>query len=262
MRIIRVKYQGRAFYAGLDGERVHSLQNNVGMDDPLTLDQVSIQPLVSPTKIIAVGLNYTDHAEELGMVLTSEPSFFLKPPSSLLDNNGTILVPHGVGRVDYEAELAIVIGQFCKNVSVSQAPDYIFGYTCANDITARDLQSNSKMFGRCKGYDTFCPLGPWVETDLPPENSAVRTLVNGQVRQEGYLKDMIFKPLELVSFISTIMKLTPGDVILTGTPKGVGPIGPGDKVQVEVENVGLLTNTVALDTSEITGTVPTGQRLQ
>lgn len=249
MRIIRVKHKGRAFYAsiGKDGEKLHCLQGDLHYDQPIDFSEVSLMPLVSPSKIVCVGLNFREHAQELAMPLSPEPPFFLKPPSSVLANGQTILLPHGVGRVDYEAELAIVVGQFCRNVRPEEAADVIFGYTCANDVTARDLQKGAPMMGRCKGYDTFCPLGPWIETDMPPLSSGIRTLVNDEVRQQGLLQDMLVPPLELVSYISCVMSLSPGDVILTGTPKGVGPILPGEKVQVEVDNVGVLVNDVQLD---------------
>ena len=245
MRIIRVRHNGRVFYASLGEDHMLTcLQRNLGYAEPLPMSEVSLMPLVAPSKISCVGLNFRDHAAEIDMPLSAEPSFFLKPPSSLLGNGQTILLPRNVGRIDYEAELAVIIGQHCRHVSPEQAAGYVFGYTCANDVTARDLQQGERMFGRCKGYDTFCPLGPWIETGMPPEDSAVRAVVNGEVRQQGILRDMIANPLELISYLSGIMSLTPGDVILTGTPKGVGPIAPGDTVQIEVENVGVLFNSV------------------
>lgn len=251
MRIICVRHNGRAFYAAMgEDNTLTCLQHNLGYSEPLPMTEVSLLPLVAPSKIICVGLNFRDHAAELDMPLSAEPSFFLKPPSSLLGNGQTIRLPRNVGRIDYEAELAVIMGQHCRNVTPAQARDYVFGYTCANDVTARDLQKNERMFGRCKGYDTFCPLGPWIETELPPENATVRAVVNGEVRQEGVLADMIVPPLELVSYLSGIMSLTPGDVILTGTPRGVGPIAPGDTVQIEVQNVGVLFNSVEWDDAD------------
>lgn len=263
MRIIRVRHNGRAFYASLGEEgALTCLQHDLGYNEPLSMAEVSLLPLVAPSKIICVGLNFRDHAEEIGMPLSAEPSFFLKPPSSLLGNGQTILMPQGVGRIDYEAELAVIMGQHCRNVSPAQAGEYVFGYTCANDVTARDLQKNERMFGRCKGYDTFCPLGPWIETELPPEDAAVRTVINGEVRQQGVLRDMIVPPLALVSYLSGIMSLTPGDVILTGTPKGVGPIAAGDTVQIEVEHVGVLFNNVEWDDQDFGGADAPGHLLQ
>lgn len=247
MRIVRVRHNSKAFYASIgDDGYFTSLQHGAG-SAVLSPDEVSLLPLVAPSKIICVGLNFRDHAKELNMPLPTEPAFFLKPPSSLLSNGQNILIPRGVGQVDYEAELAVVIGQHCRNVTPTQAADFVFGYTCANDVTARDLQKGEQMFGRCKGFDTFCPLGPWIETDMPPKNAGIRTLINGQVRQQGKISDMIASPLELVSAISRVMTLTPGDVILTGTPRGVGPICPGDTVRIEIDKVGELMSGVEWD---------------
>lgn len=263
MRIIRVRHNGRAFYASIGEEnKLTCLQNNLGYHDPVGMEEVSIQPLVAPSKIICVGLNFRDHARELDMPLSDEPSFFLKPPSSLINNGQTIVLPKDAGQVDYEAELAIVMGQHCRNVTPAQAKDYVFGYTCGNDVTARDLQKNERMFGRCKGYDTFCPLGPWIETELPAPDAGIRTLVNGKLCQEGSLRDMIVPPLGLVSFISRVMSLSPGDVILTGTPKGVGPIAAGDTVQVEVDGIGALFNNVEWEAPELDGGGAANHRLQ
>lgn len=250
MRILRVEHQGRAFYAALEEsqeageERLTCLQSHLAINRPLALSEVRILPLVAPSKVICVGLNYADHAAELNFSLRKEPAFFLKPPSAIIGNGQAICLPPNVGRVDYEAELAIVIGQACAHIRPEEAPDYIFGYTCANDVTARDLQKDEPMFGRSKGYDTFCPIGPWIETVAPPMHSAIRTVINGKVKQEGTLADMLVKPLDLVSYISSIMTLLPGDLILTGTPKGVGSIEEGDTVQIEIENVGVLFNGV------------------
>ncbi|MBO4316815.1 MAG: fumarylacetoacetate hydrolase family protein [Mailhella sp.] len=198
----------------------------------------------APGKIIAAGLNYHAHAAELGWPRPEAPAFFLKPPSSLIGDGETIIMPTGVGRVDYEAELALVIARECRNVNEAQAPEYIFGYTCANDVTARDLQAQSQMFGRCKGYDTFCPLGPYIETNPPSPDAAIKTMVNGEVRQEGRIGEMIASPARLVSFISSVMTLKKGDVILTGTPSGIGPILPGDTVSVSIDGIGTLSNPV------------------
>lgn len=244
MRIIRVRHNGRAFYASLNEDSVTCLHSHLGYTGPIDLRDVQLAPLVAPSKIICVGLNYRDHAAELDMPLRAEAPFFLKPPSSIIENGQSILLPERVGRVDFEGELAVVMGQSCYKISPKQAKDYVFGYTCANDVTARDLQKGEVMFGRCKGYDTFCPLGPWIETDLPPEDSYIRTKVNHVVQQSALLSEMIFSPLELVSHVSQVMTLLPGDVILTGTPSGVGPVEEGDIVVVEIENVGILTNSV------------------
>ena len=245
MRVIRVKYRDLIFYAALEGESVSALDRGVGLKEPIGLDQVTILPLVVPTKIVCVGLNYHAHAQELNKAIPEEPLLFFKPPSALIGHGEAIIHPRQSRDVHYEGELAMVIGKPCRNVSVSEAASYVFGFTCANDVTARDLQVKDGLYARAKGFDTFCPLGPWLETDFRSlEDQAIQTSVNGQVRQEGRTSDMIVSPFELISFISGIMTLNPGDVLLTGTPPGVGPMQPGDTVRVTIEGVGLLENTV------------------
>jgi 2-keto-4-pentenoate hydratase/2-oxohepta-3-ene-1,7-dioic acid hydratase in catechol pathway len=245
MRVIRVKYRDLIFYAALEGEAVSALDRGVGLKDPIGLDQVAILPLVVPTKIVCVGLNYHAHAQELNKAIPEEPLLFLKPPSAMIGHGEAIVHPRQSQDVHYEGELALVMGKPCRNVSVSEAASYVFGFTCANDVTARDLQVKDGLYARAKGFDTFCPLGPWLETDFRSlEDQAIQTSVNGQVRQEGRTSDMIVSPFELISFISGIMTLNPGDVLLTGTPPGVGPMQPGDTVRVTIEGVGLLENPV------------------
>ena len=200
---------------------------------------------VSPTKIVCVGRNYAEHAKELGNEAPPEPILFLKPPSAILDPGGTIVRPAASQRVDFEGELAIVIGRQVKNVKAAEWRDYVLGFACANDVTARDLQKKDGQFTRGKGFDTFCPVGPCIETELDVSNLRVTTRVNGDVRQDGSTSQMMFSCAFLVEFISGIMTLMPGDVILTGTPAGVGPLNSGDVVQVEVEGIGVLTNHVA-----------------
>ncbi len=245
MRLIRAFYKGKAFYGALSENKLYPLDKHLKGEGPFPLTEVDILPLVVPTKIICVGLNYTDHAEELGMEIPEEPMLFLKPPSSVIGTGEYIVYPSLSRRVDYEGELAVVIGKTGKKISVEKAPEYIFGYTCANDVTARDLQQRDSQFTRAKGFDTFCPLGPWIETDFREmEALTIRTKVNGELRQEGNTSNMIISPYELVSYISNIMTLMPGDVILTGTPKGVGELKPGDEVHVEIEGLGTLINKV------------------
>ena len=200
---------------------------------------------VTPTKIVCVGRNYAEHAKELGNEAPSEPILFLKPPSAILEPGGTIVRPAASQRVDFEGELAIVIGREAKNVKASNWRDYVLGFACANDVTARDLQKKDVQFTRGKGFDTFCPIGPCLETELDVANLRVTTRVNGETRQDGSTSQMIFSCAFLVEFINAIMTLMPGDVILTGTPAGVGPLAAGDVVQVEVEGIGVLTNHVA-----------------
>lgn len=208
-------------------------------------EDVRILPPAAPTKIVAVGRNYAEHAKELGNVAPAEPILFLKPPSALLAHGGTIVRPPVSERVDHEGELAIVIGRRARNVAAAAWRDYVAGFTCANDVTARDLQKKDVQFTRGKGFDTFCPLGPCLETDLDPSKLRLVTRVNGEVRQDGTTADMIFDCAFLIEFISSIMTLEPGDVILTGTPSGVGPLQGGDVVEVEIEGIGTLRNPVA-----------------
>jgi 2-keto-4-pentenoate hydratase/2-oxohepta-3-ene-1,7-dioic acid hydratase in catechol pathway len=200
---------------------------------------------VTPTKIVCVGRNYADHAKELGNEAPPEPIIFLKPPSALLDPEGTIVRPPQSQRVDFEGELAIVIGREAKNVKAAAWRDYVLGFACANDVTARDLQKKDGQFTRGKGFDTFCPIGPCVETELDVASLRVTTRVNGETRQDGSTSQMIFSCAFLIEFITAVMTLLPGDVILTGTPAGVGPLNAGDTVEVEIEGIGVLRNVVA-----------------
>ena len=201
-------------------------------------------PLSAPGKIIAVGLNYRSHAAELGMELPREPLIFLKPPSAVIAAGEAIVLPPQSRRVDFEGELAVVIGKRARNLDVAEAEKCVLGYTCANDVTARDLQERDGQWTRAKSFDTFCPLGPHVESEALAPGTLVESYVNGEPRQGAPIADMIFSPLKLVSFISGIMTLEPGDVILTGTPPGVGPLAAGDRVQVKIADIGELTNTV------------------
>ena len=198
-----------------------------------------------PTKIVAVGRNYAEHAKELGNEPPSEPIIFLKPPSALLPHEGTIIRPPQSERVDHEGELAMVIGKRAHNVKTASWRDFLKGFTCANDVTARDLQKKDVQFTRGKSFDTFCPIGPCIETDLDPADLSLVTRVNGQIRQNGRTSMMIFPCSTLIEFITGVMSLEPGDVILTGTPAGVGPLQSGDTVEVEIEGIGTLRNHVA-----------------
>jgi 2-keto-4-pentenoate hydratase/2-oxohepta-3-ene-1,7-dioic acid hydratase in catechol pathway len=201
--------------------------------------------VVAPSKIVCVGRNYAEHAKELGNEAPTEPILFLKPPSAVLAPGGTIVRPPQSQRVDFEGELAIVISRRARGVPRAQWRDYILGFTCANDVTARDLQKKDVQFTRGKSFDTFCPIGPEIETDLDPSALSLVTRVNGEVKQNGNTRDMIFKPDFLIEFITSVMTLCPGDVILTGTPSGVGPLNAGDDVEVEIEGIGTLRNHVA-----------------
>ncbi len=246
MRVVRVRYMEQTFYASLDSEHVRPLDRNVRAPQSLPLEEVELMRPVQPTKVVCVGLNYRAHAEELGRKLPEEPLLFLKPPSAVVGSGEPIQLPGQSEKVHYEGELAVVMGRVCRHVQPEEAPGHIFGYCCANDVTARDLQERDVQYTRAKGFDTFCPLGPCIETELDPERGVeIRTLQNGEIRQQGTTRDMIFSPARLVSFISGIMTLTPGDVILTGTPPGVGPLAHGDTIRVEIQGPGALENRVA-----------------
>jgi len=251
LKILRFESDGNAFYGLLDpgtgkireiaGPPFDTVQVT---GRGYSLDDVRVLAPVTPSKIVAVGLNYRDHAREMGKAIPEEPLLFLKAPSALNRPGGDIVYPRASRRVDHEAELAVVIGRTAKDVKRKDAPSVILGYTCINDVTARDLQVKDGLYARAKGFDTFAPLGPWIETELDPSALAIRCLVNGQVRQDGNTREMAATVPELVEYISHIMTLNPGDVIATGTPPGVGPVQVGDEIRIEVEGIGALTNRV------------------
>ncbi len=199
---------------------------------------------VAPSKIIGIGSNYRDHAAEMGRPVPSRPKVFLKAPSAIVGPGAFIELPPGTEQVDHEAELGVVIGRRASRVSVDDALGCVHGYTAVNDVTARDFQREDGVFARAKGFDTFCPVGPAVVSGLDPAALAVRALVDGVVRQNGSTRDMVFSVAELISFVSHVMTLEPGDLIATGTPAGVGRLAAGVRVTVEVEGVGVLTNPV------------------
>jgi len=208
------------------------------------LKEVKVLPPVHPSKVIAIGINYRDHAEEFGHDIPSEPVLFMKPSTSIIGHEDEIVYPASSRRVDYEAEIAAVVKQKAFRVSPEEARRYILGYTCLNDVTARDLQRKDGQWTRGKSFDTFCPIGPVIETELNPDNVNIRSRLNGELRQSSNTKNFIFDIFHLVSFISHIMTLLPGDIITTGTPSGVGEMNPGDTVEVEVEGIGILRNRV------------------
>lgn len=199
---------------------------------------------VVPTKIIAVGINYSDHAREMGRELPRQPLIWFKATTSLLPDGGKIEIPFPKNRTDFEAELAIVIGRKVRNVTPAAASRYIFGYTASQDISDRTIQKAESQWARCKSFDTFTPLGPLVETKIDPNGLNIQLFQNGQLRQNSNTSQLIFKPADIVSFVSTNLTLLPGDVILTGTPSGVGPIQSGDKLEVRIEGLAPLNNTV------------------
>lgn len=208
------------------------------------LDEVRVLAPVVPSKLIFVGLNYVDHAEELGMDLPAEPLMFFKPPSSVIGHLEAVVHPTDSERLDYEGELAVVIGRRARNVPASRALAHVAGYTIANDVTARDFQLPSTQWTKAKAWDTFGPIGPWVETDVDPGAVTVETFLNGELRQQSNTKNLYFGVDQLVSYASRLMTLEPGDVIATGTPSGVGVMKPGDRVEVRLSGIGSLVNPV------------------
>lgn len=209
---------------------------------PLT--GVSLLPPSQPTKIVCVGRNYIDHAKELGNEVPKIPLIFMKPPSSIIADGESIILPPQSKQVEHEAELVVVIGKRGKNITAEEASDYIFGYTVGNDITARDLQRTDELWTRAKGFDTFCSFGPWIDTEFDPSDAVVTCRVNGQMRQMASTRDMVFNIGVLIAYVSSIMTLEPGDLLFTGTPAGVGVLEDGDVVDVEIEGLAKLSNPV------------------
>lgn len=245
----RFQKSNETFYAKVvDGELFRLRGDVFGSPSfdrkPVSRKGVKTLVPVVPSKVIAVGLNYVEHARETGKPLPRTPLFWLKATTSLIADGGKIEIPFPEHRTDYEAELAIVIGRKIRNVTSTQAPRYIFGYTTAQDISDRTIQSAESQWARCKSFDTFTPLGPFVETQMDPANLTIQLFQNGHLRQNSNTSQLIFKPAELVSFISTNLTLLPGDVILTGTPSGIGPIRSGDRLEVRIQGLAPLVNIV------------------
>lgn len=228
----------------LKGDPIYS--GIVPTETKVDLSEVKLlTPVIPRSKVVCIGKNYADHAAEMNSVVPDEPIIFLKPNTSVIGPNDTIQWPRISDRVDFEGELAIVIGRICKDVPIERFGDVIFGYTIANDVTARDLQSKDGQWTRAKGFDTFCPLGPWIETDFVVGNQIISTTVDGETKQSEPLSSMIFKIPEIIAFVTQVMTLLPGDVILTGTPAGIGPMAAGSTVAVSIEGIGTLTNKVS-----------------
>jgi 2-keto-4-pentenoate hydratase/2-oxohepta-3-ene-1,7-dioic acid hydratase in catechol pathway len=251
MRIVRLQQAGAARYAKLvDEQRAVLLSDapwrgGVATDVDLVLAEHELLVPVEPTKIVCVGRNYGAHARELGNEIPTEPLLFLKPPSALCAPGAAITLPAASSRVEHEAELGIVMGRRLRAATPEEARSAIFAITCVNDVTARDIQRKEVQFTRAKSFDTFCPVGPHLETSLPDlANLSIIARVNGEARQHGNTRDMIFSVPRLIAFISSVMTLEPGDLISTGTPEGVGPLRPGDQVEIEVGGVGVLRNLV------------------
>jgi 2-keto-4-pentenoate hydratase/2-oxohepta-3-ene-1,7-dioic acid hydratase in catechol pathway len=249
VRLVRFRH-GERIATGFVSEGAVRVIRGTFFEDPvptgedIPLADVRLLAPVIPSKVVAVARNYPEHAAELGNPLPETPMVFFKPATSVIGPGGPIPIPEGTERVDHEAELAMVIGRLCRRVAEADASRFVLGYTCANDITARDWQKADGQWARAKGSDGFCPLGPWVETEVDPSDLAVTSRVNGEARQSGRTSDMVFSPAALIAFMSRTITLLPGDVVLTGTPPGVGPIRPGDRVEVEVEGIGVLENGV------------------
>jgi 2-keto-4-pentenoate hydratase/2-oxohepta-3-ene-1,7-dioic acid hydratase in catechol pathway len=251
-RYARLADGGRAFYALVEGDRVRELPGVPfsGSDRPgdsRPLAGLTWLPPCTPRTIVCVGRNYRAHAAELGNEVPRQPLLFLKPPSALLPHRGVIRLPAVSQRVDYEGEIAVVIGRTARRVPESRALEHVFGYTCLNDVTARDLQRQDIQFTRAKGFDTFCPVGPAITAGLDHETLAILTLVNGALRQSAGALEMLFGIPALISYVTGVMTLSPGDLIATGTPAGVGPLAAGDEVTVSIEGVGDLVNRVEAD---------------
>jgi len=248
-RIIRIEHDGAARFGRLRGESVELLSDAPWRGGTPTgsctpLQAVRLLAPCAPSKIVCVGRNYAAHAAELGNAVPAEPLIFLKPPSAVIGPGEPIVLPPVSENVQHEAELAVVIGRRCRNLAPADVPAHVFGYTCLNDVTARDIQRAETQFTRAKGFDTFCPIGPWIVEGMPTGDRAVRCRVNGEVRQDGRTAQMIHDVASLVAFMSSVMTLEPGDVISTGTPAGVGRIVAGDTVEIEIEGVGVLSNPV------------------
>jgi len=242
-------HEAEALWGIVEGEEILTLMSSPfeGLEpgrERYSLSDVSLLAPVRPSKVVAIGWNYEGHIRELGSPFPSEPLIFLKAPSAMIGHNASILLPPESERVDFEGELAIVVGRKCRRISRKQARDVIFGYTALNDVTARDLQKKDGQFSRAKSFDTFCPAGPWIQTDLDPTAVRVMTHVNGALRQDDNTSTMLFDPYYIVEYVSAVMTLEPGDLIATGTPSGVGPLSPGDEVTVTIEGIGALTSVV------------------
>lgn len=216
--------------------------------EKLALEDVRLlAPVIPRSKVVCVGKNYVAHAAEMGGNVPEEPLIFLKPNTSVIGPGEPIFYPKQSQDVHFEGELAIVIGRICRNLTAEDAPKVIYGYTVANDVTARDLQAKDGQWARAKGFDTFCPLGPWIETDFDPSDVRVRTTLNGETKQDGRTSDMVFDVTTILQYVTSFMTLLPGDVVLTGTPDGVGPMQAGDHVAVTIDGLGTLTNPVVAD---------------
>ncbi|MGE5308704.1 MAG: fumarylacetoacetate hydrolase family protein [Deltaproteobacteria bacterium] len=239
MRIIRYVYRKKECWGGIPPGSDRIIPGGI------PLSRVRLLAPALPTKVVLAGLNFRRHAVEMKLPVPKQPVIFMKPLTALIGPGETIVYPRWVGRLDYEAELALVIGKTARNIPERKARGYILGYTCLNDVTARDLQKKDGQWTRAKSFDTFCPIGPWIETSFDPSRARIRAILNGRVMQDAPTADFIFPPSYMVSFVSRVMTLYPGDVISMGTPGGVGRMKTGDSIAVEIEGIGRLENRVA-----------------
>jgi 2-keto-4-pentenoate hydratase/2-oxohepta-3-ene-1,7-dioic acid hydratase in catechol pathway len=249
VRIARFSVEGEPSFGVVEGDEVAALASHpfgpVSFSgERHALGAVRLLAPVIPTKVVAIGKNYADHAREMGGEPPAAPVIFLKPSTAVVGPGDAIARPPSVERLDYEGELAVVIGRLARDVPRERALDAVLGYTCANDVTARDQQATDGQWSRAKGYDSFCPLGPWIETDLDPGAARVTTTLNGETKQDAPTSLLLHDVATLIAYVTSVMTLLPGDVLLTGTPAGVGPMQVGDEVSVTVDAVGTLTNRV------------------
>lgn len=249
MRYVRFEINGKKEYGVLNDHTVQKYEGKPFIyleptQEFYPLGQVKLLAPCEPSKIIAMGLNYHSHAKEMDMPLPNSPLTFLKPSTAVIGPNDNIIYPSASTRVDYEGEVAVVIKKAGWRISKADAMDYVQGYACFNDVTARDLQKVDVQWTRAKGFDTFASVGPWIETDLDPNNIDLETYLNGKLKQKGNTSDFIYTVPEIINFISSVMTLLPGDIIATGTPSGIGPMYPGDIVEIKINSIGTLRNTV------------------
>jgi len=249
MRFARLEHEKATFHARIDAERAELLSaapwaGGAPTGRSVPFREADLRAPVEPFKILCVGRNYAAHAKELGNEVPAEPLLFLKPKSALVGHGGAVVLPPESARVEHEAELGVVIGRVARHVPRSRALEHVFGYTCVCDVTARDLQKKDGQWARAKGFDTFCPTGPWIETELDPRDVRVRCIVNGATRQDGRTSQMVFDVAALIEYASRAMTLEPGDLLVTGTPEGVASLAAGDTLTVDIEGVGALTVSV------------------
>lgn len=250
MRFLRYQYRLEpAHYGWLHEDMVGPIEGEPfgefkRQEASLAIDQVRFLPPVQPSKIICIGRNYVAHAKEHDAEVPEVPLLFLKPPSSLIGHGGTIVLPPQSQQVEHEAELVVVMGKHGRWIPPEETLDYVLGYTIGNDVSARDLQRRDGQWTRAKGFDTFCPVGPWIETEFDPADAVIECIVNGELRQMASTRDMVFSVRQLIAFASSVMTLEPGDLLFTGTPAGVGALRPGDQVDVRIEGLGILSNRV------------------